>query len=157
MGAPRESPAVLVHATCVALGGQGVLLRGAPGAGKSDLALRLIEGGAVLVADDQVALTRRHEAPQAAPPARIAGLLEVRGIGITSMEFLPQCPVRLVVDLVPPETVERMPEAGTVDLCGHRIPHVLLAPFEASASAKVRLALSRAEALRRMGAEQSAG
>ena len=137
---------VLIHASCVALEGKGVLLRGAPGAGKSDLALRLIEGGAALVADDQVALTSSGELLLAAPPARIAGLLEVRGIGIVSMEFVTQCPVHLVVDLVQPDTVERMPVAATVDLCGHRIAHVLLAPFEASAPVKVRLALSRAAA-----------
>ena len=127
-------------------GGQGRAAAGTPGAGKSDLALRLIEGGATLVADDQVALTSSGEILLAAPPARIAGLLEVRGIGIVSMDFVTQCPVHLVVDLVQPDTVERMPEAATVDLCGHRIAHVLLAPFEASAPVKVRLALSRAVA-----------
>lgn len=148
---------VLVHASCVALEGKGVLLRGAPGAGKSDLALRLIEGGAALVADDQVALTSSGEILLAAPPARIAGLLEVRGIGIVSMEFVTQCPVHLVADLVRPDTVERMPEAATVDLCGHRIAHVLLAPFEASAAAKVRLALSRAVAGQDALATRSAG
>ena len=101
---------VLVHASCIALAGEGVLLRGAPGAGKSDLTLRLIEGGARLVADDQVVLTSSGEALLAAPPSRIAGLLEVRGIGIVSMEFVQQCPVHLVVDLVKPDAVERMPE-----------------------------------------------
>ena len=137
---------VLVHASCVALEGKGVLLRGAPGAGKSDLALRIIEGGAALVADDQVALTSSGEILLAAPPTRIAGLLEVRGIGIVSMDFVTQCPVHLVVDLVQPDAIERMPEAATVELCGHRIPHVALSPFEASTPAKVRLALSRAAA-----------
>ena len=134
---------VLVHASCVALEGRGVLLRGAPGAGKSDLALRLIESGARLVADDQVALTSAGEALLAAPPSRIAGLLEVRGIGIVSMEHVSKCPLALVVDLVRPDAIERMPEAATVELCGHRLAHVALAPFEASAPAKVRLALSR--------------
>ncbi len=137
---------VLIHASCVALEAKGVLLRGAPGAGKSDLALRLIEGGARLAADDQVALTSSGGMLLAAPPARIAGLLEVRGIGIVSMGFVTQCPVHLVADLVRPDKVERMPEAATVDLCGHRIAHILLAPFEASTPAKVRLALSRAAA-----------
>ena len=148
---------VLIHASCVALEGKGVLLRGVPGAGKSDLALRLIEGGAALVADDQVALTSSGEALLAAPPARIAGLLEVRGIGILSMDFVTQCPVHLVVDLVQPNAIERMPKATTVDLCGHRIAHVLLAPFEASAPAKVRLALSRAVAGQGTQATRAAG
>ena len=135
---------VLVHASCVALEGRGVLLRGAPGTGKSDLALRLIEGGARLVADDQVALTSAGRVLLAAPPTRIAGLLEVRGIGIVPMEFVSQRPVHLVVDLVAPDRVERMPEAATVEICGHRIAHLALAPFEASTPAKVRLALTRA-------------
>ena len=149
---------VLVHASCVALESKGVLLRGAPGAGKSDLALRLIEGEAQLVADDQVALTSTGEALLAAPPARIAGLLEVRGIGVVSMEFVQQCPIHLVVDLVQPDTVERMPEAATVDLCGHRIARVMLAPFEASTPSKVRLALTRAAAVgQRAPAARSAG
>ena len=148
---------VLIHASCIALEGKGVLLRGAPGAGKSDLALRLIEGGARLVADDQVALTSTSEALLAAPPAQIAGLLEVRGIGIVSMEYLPQCRVHLVVDLVTPDAVERMPESATVDLCGHRIAHVALAPFEASAPVKLRLALSRTTAEGRVQTTSAAG
>lgn len=155
---PHGRPMILVHASCVALAGRGVLLRGAPGAGKSDLALRLIEGGARLVADDQVALTSGGEALLAAPPSRIAGLLEVRGIGIVSIDFVHRCPVRLAVDLVEPDAVERMPETATVDLCGHRIAHVMLAPFEASAPAKVRLALARAAADGRQAqAERLAG
>ena len=137
---------VLVHASCVALEGKGVLLRGVPGAGKSDLALRLIEGGAQLVADDQVALTSGGERLLAAPPARIAGLLEVRGIGIVSLDFVPQCPVHLVVDLAPPESIERMPEAASVTLSGHRLRRVVLAPFEESTPAKVKLALAAGEA-----------
>ena len=137
---------VLVHASCVALEGRGVLLQGAPGSGKSDLALRLIEGGARLVADDQVALTSSGGRLLAAPPARIAGLLEVRGIGIVSMDFVPQCPVDLVVDLVAPRAIERMPEAAHVTLSGHRVRRVALAPFEASTPAKVRLTLSAGEA-----------
>ena len=135
---------ILVHASCVALEGRGVLLRGAPGAGKSDLALRLIEAGARLVADDQVALSSSGGALLAAPPARIAGLLEVRGIGIVSMEYIAPCPIDLVVDLVAPDAVDRMPETATVDVSGHRVRRVSLAPFEASAPAKVRLALGAA-------------
>ena len=148
---------VLVHASCVALEGRGVLLRGAPGTGKSDLALRLIDSGAILVADDQVALTSGGEALHATPPAPIAGLLEVRGIGIVSMEFVRQCPVHLVVDLVAPNAVERMPGAAGVELCGYRIAHAALAPFEASAPSKIRLALARATVARTASVADSAG
>ncbi len=148
---------VLVHASCVALGGRGVLLRGAPGAGKSDLALRLIEAGAVLVADDQVALSSDGGRLLAAPPATIAGLLEVRGVGIVRVEYLAECPVHLVVDLAPRDAVARMPEPATADLCGHRLARAALAPFEASAPAKVRLALAQAAGEARAQRAESAG
>ncbi len=148
---------VLVHATCIALDGRGVLLRGAPGAGKSDLALRLIEGGASLVADDRVSLAGEGGRLVAAPPAAIAGLLEVRGVGIVSMDHVPRCPLDLVVDLVAPEALARMPEAATVELCGHRIAHAMLAPFEASAPAKLRLALAGAAAVARRARAGAAG
>ena len=83
-----------VHATCVALRAgrswRGVLLRGPSGAGKSDLALRLVEGGGRLVADDQTALVPQGSGLVASPPGTLAGLLEVRGVGIvdaaTSMQ-----------------------------------------------------------------------
>lgn len=146
-----------VHASCVALGDRGVLLRGAPGAGKSDLALRLIDAGATLVSDDRVALDDGDGALLASPPARLAGLLEVRGLGIVAMAYTDRCPVHLAVDLVAPEVVERMPEADSVVLRGHRIARVVLAPFEASTPAKVGLALRRAAVAAPCRAERGAG
>ena len=71
-----------VHGTCIAIDGAGVLLRGPSGCGKSDLALRLIDGGAVLVADDRVSLEARAGDLVASAPDALAGLLEVRGVGI---------------------------------------------------------------------------
>lgn len=139
-----------VHATCVALQAsgrqwRGVLLRGPSGAGKSDLALRLIDAGAKLVADDQTALFRRGRSLIAAPPGTISGLMEVRGLGIVQVgrsRLRARVPVALLVDLVPPERIERMPEQAREDLLGVDLPVVALAPFEASASAKLRLALA---------------
>lgn len=143
-----------VHATCVALQAsgrqwRGVLLRGPSGAGKSDLALRLIDAGAKLVADDQTALFRRGRSLIAAPPGTISGLMEVRGLGIVQVGRSRQrarVPVALLVDLVPPEKIERMPEPAREDVLGVDLPVVALAPFEASASAKLRLALARIQA-----------
>jgi HPr kinase/phosphorylase len=140
-----------VHATCVALQAsgrqwRGILLRGPSGAGKSDLALRLIDAGAKLVADDQTALFRRGRSLIAAPPGTISGLMEVRGLGIVQVgrsRLRARVPVALLVDLVPPEKIERMPEPAREDLLGVDLPVVALAPFEASASAKLRLALAR--------------
>lgn len=131
---------VIIHASCVALDGTGLMLRGPSGAGKSDLALRLIDDGARLVADDQVCLERSGEQLIASPPPRIAGLLEVRGLGVVRLDHMPSCPVGLVVDLTAPHEVERLPEDPWTDLAGLRLPRVKLAPFEASAVAKLRLA-----------------
>jgi serine kinase of HPr protein (carbohydrate metabolism regulator) len=133
---------VLVHATAVAVEGAAVLLRGPPGAGKSDLALRLIDAGAGLVADDQVELRRSGREVLARAPAAIAGLIEVRGVGIIRMEPVGEAPLALLVDLVAPDAIERLPEDRAEDVLGLPIPVVALAPFEASAPAKLRLALA---------------
>lgn len=131
-----------VHASCVAIDGRGVLLRGPSGSGKSDLALRLIDAGARLVADDQTELTAADGEVIAAPPTSLAGLMEVRGLGVVRMpDHAERAPVRLVIDLVPAAEVERMPAPASVTLAGIALPRLALAPFEASAPAKVRLAL----------------
>ena len=139
------SERLLLHATTVAIATEAtlraVLLRGPSGCGKSDLALRLIDAGACLVADDQTELSRRGDALFANAPATIAGLIEVRGLGIVRVEAAPAAPVALVVDLVPPDRVERLPEGRTETLLGIALPLIALAPFEASAAAKLRLAL----------------
>ncbi|MCH6586825.1 MAG: RNase adapter RapZ [Proteobacteria bacterium] len=139
----------LVHATCVAIDGAdgplGVLLRGPPGAGKSDLALRLIDRGARLVADDQCELRCQDGAAGARlvarAPASIAGVLEVRGLGIMEVPSLAEAPVALVVDLVDPEEVERLPAAATEEILGLELPRLALNAFEAAAPAKLHLAL----------------
>ena len=134
----------LIHATCVAVSGRGVLLRGPAGSGKSDLALRLIDGGAALVADDQVALTARDGRLFARPPETIAGNIEARGIGVMTLPHDAEAPVALVIDLVAPDQVERMPDPARCRYLGIELPLVALAPFEASAPAKVRLAVGAA-------------
>ena len=139
-GGPN-SPVTIVHGTCVVLDGFGVLLRGAPGAGKSDLALRLIDGGAGLVADDQVAFSTKDDRVVAWAPDAIGGRMEVRGLGIVEVAATGGVPLALIVDLVPPEEVERLPQPAQDSILGHVIPRLALAPFEASAAAKVRLAV----------------
>ena len=133
-----------IHGTCVAIDGAGVLLRGPSGCGKSDLALRLIDGGARLVADDRVSLGARAGDLVASAPGALVGLLEVRGVGIERLDAVARTTLRLVVDLVAPETVERLPEPATVELCGVVLPLLRLDPFEASAPAKLRLAVRAA-------------
>jgi HPr kinase/phosphorylase len=139
------SQTLRVHATAVAIateqGFRAVLLRGRSGSGKSDLALRLIDAGAHLVTDDQSVLSRREEAIIVTAPARISGLMEVRGIGITRVEALAEAPVVLIADLVPPEQIDRMPERRRETILGLELPVIAVTPFEASAPAKLRLAL----------------
>ena len=143
-------PPLNIHATCVALrvGGiwRAVLLRGPSGAGKSDLALRLIDGGdARLVADDRTELALVRGRLVATAPKTIAGLLEVRGLGIVAVpgsKRRARAPVALLVDLVPPKRIERMPQQPREKLLGVSLPVLALAPFEASAAAKLRLALA---------------
>jgi len=134
--------ALLVHATAVAIGGRAVLLRGPSGSGKSDLALRLIDAGARLVADDRCELRHDGDAILVRAPAPIAGLIEARGIGILRLGRVPVARLALIADLVAPERIERLPEPSSETIFGLAIPLVAVAPFEASAPAKLRLALA---------------
>lgn len=131
----------LVHATSVEIDGFAVLIRGPSGSGKSDLALRLMEGGAMLVADDQTALSAEGGRLFVGVPETIAGKIEVRGIGILRVPHRARAPLALVVDLVPPKDVERLPEPSSAAFLGLMVPRLALAAFEASSVAKVRLAM----------------
>jgi serine kinase of HPr protein (carbohydrate metabolism regulator) len=130
----------MVHGTVIAIDGRAILLRGPPGAGKSDLALRMIDDGADLVADDQAELRRAGDQILVRAPAAITGLIEVRGLGIVPMAAIAEASLALLVDLVSTE-VERLPENRSEDVLGLAVPLLALAPFEASAPAKLRLAL----------------
>ena len=117
-----------------------MLLLGEPGAGKSDLALRLIDRGAKLVADDQVELSRKGREVLAASPKNIAGLIEVRGVGIFRMRAKKTAPVLLVVQLE--ESVERLPHPESYECLGAHLPLLRLNPFEPSAVIKVEMAVN---------------
>ncbi|AHB47149.1 aldolase [Hyphomicrobium nitrativorans NL23] len=142
-----------VHATALALGGKAALIRGPSGAGKSDLALRCIAAPALahvphraeLVADDQVELRRTFDGIEVSAPPAIAGKLEVRGLGVLEVPYRASARLALVIDLVALDDVPRFPleEIATVFL-GQAVPTLRLAPFEASAPAKVVLALAAA-------------
>lgn len=139
----------LVHGTCVALGRRGALLRGQPGSGKSDLALRFLSlagDGALkpaLVADDQVSIQGDGNRLLASPPSTIAGKIEVRGLGIMEVPHLPQAELVLVCDLVNDKDVPRMPPEPweRAEIAGRPLPLLKLAPFELSAPLKLKLAL----------------
>ena len=106
-----------LHATCVALDGQAVLLIGSSGSGKSAVALDLISRGAELVSDDQVTLSENNGVLIAKPIAGFEGEIEARGIGILSTSSISSAAVKLVVDLDQTE-LKRLPEHRTKDLLG---------------------------------------
>lgn len=133
----------LIHASCVAIAGSGVVIRGPSGAGKSDLALRLIDAGAELVADDCCDIVVRDGQLVATAPANLAGKIEVRGYGIVDLPFRKEAHVALVVDVMPEAEIERMPETPTCGIAGVTVPRLTVDAFTASAEAKIRTVLGR--------------
>ncbi len=137
-----QNEMVQEHATTIAIEGQGIMLRGPSASGKSDLALRLIDQGAELVADDRTCLDLDEGKIIAYPPSVLAGKLEVRGLGILKLPYRDSCPVQLLVDLVPMDDIERLPLEKKVTYLGVEIRHIYLCAFEISAVLKVKYALS---------------
>ena len=122
-----------LHGSCVARDGDAILLVGPPGAGKSDLALRLLSCGFELVADDQVDIKDGI----ASCPKDLAGLLEARGLGIVRLPYRPQARLALIVEL--DRRADRLPlPAQHPEL---RLPVVCIDATAASAAAKIALAL----------------
>lgn len=124
-----------VHASCVVLGEDGILIRGPAGSGKSTLVRDLMGLGAIsgvfaaLVGDDRVTLTLRHGRLVAAPHPALAGLLEIRGLGLQPVDAaVPSAVLRLVVDLA--GCAPRMPEEGaeTIRLRDVVLPRMVLSP-----------------------------
>lgn len=131
-----------LHATCVAISEQGVLICGASGAGKSDLAIRLIDAGATLVADDQVGIRTSDGHAYASAPGNLRGLIEVRGVGICEIPFTPECEIALVVELSNDHRVERLPEPYFADIAGIPVKALKLNAFESSTPAKIQIGLN---------------
>ena len=132
-----------LHATTVAIDGVAVMIEGASGSGKSDLALRLIDRGATLVSDDQTLVVRSGKGLLARAPTTIAGQIEVRGIGILTMPHVDDVPVGLLVRV--DGAIERMPERRARKIAGIDVRQFAVDPFHTSAPIKVELALRNPE------------
>ena len=132
-----------VHqATCVAIGGRGVLIEGAPGSGKSSLALALIDRGAQLVGDDGVTLATHGGRLLASPPPRTAGLIEVRNVGLITLPAIGNVPIALVLWLDPaaPRFVDA---AERAELLGLPLPMLRLWPDSSVLPLRAEAALAR--------------
>jgi HPr kinase/phosphorylase len=176
-----ETPAAAIrfqlHATTIAVqlrsGWVAAAIRGPSGSGKSDLALRclaqplntlfstsVIARDAQLVADDRTDVTVTGDAPPycltARAPSSIAGLLEVRGLGILTVPYVSEARLVLVVDLVGPTAIPRFPAYNTLALASLEdpttasrtpivadLPQIVIDPFAASSPTKLMLALVR--------------
>ncbi len=131
---------LLHRATCVAIGTRAVLIEGAPGSGKSSLALALIDRGAVLIGDDGVTLELRGGRLYASPPLNIAGLLELRNLGLLTFPTASDVPVSLIIALDPaaPRFIDR---AELTARGGTQLPLVRLWPGDPPPAHKAELAL----------------
>lgn len=130
----------LQYASAIAIANRGVLLLGASGSGKSDLALRLIDRGAVLVCDDGIIIEAADPFPLLRVAPNIAGMIEMRGIGIIKLPFADAVPLHLAVKLG--NQGERMPiEEQFINIAGSDIRVITLSAFEASAPLKVEQGL----------------
>jgi serine kinase of HPr protein (carbohydrate metabolism regulator) len=136
---------VIRHAGLIARfeggGWRGVLIEGPSGSGKSDLMLRALADGWRLVADDRTLVWAEAGRPFGRAPETIAGLVEVRGLGVLPAARRAFAEIVLVARCVASGEVERLPEPAMVELQGATAPQVLIAPFEASATVKLACAL----------------
>lgn len=130
---------LLANVSCVAVGGRAVLIEGAPGSGKSSLALALIDRGAILVGDDGVVLEDRGERLWAAPPPNIAGLIEVRNVGLIRLPTA-SAPLALVARL-DPAALRFIEHASEASLGGHSLPVVSFWPESSALPLRLEYAL----------------
>ena len=131
-----------LHASTVALEGRAVIISGPSGSGKSDLALRLLDRGFVLVSDDRTIVRKDDGNVIASAPERIAGKLEIRGVGIVDMPTAADVAVALVVELT--SDIQRLPDdSRSRNILGVAIPMISVDAMTASAPSKVALALDR--------------
>lgn len=134
---------MLIHGTALDLSGAGLLILGASGSGKSDLALRLVQHGGLLVSDDQVEIAVVSGRLRAMPAPNIEGLIEGRAVGILKAPRIAATWLKLAVEVsqVAPERMPELARWSPPGTTGAEIPLLRLRPFEASAPVKLRLLL----------------
>ncbi|WP_279482759.1 HPr kinase/phosphatase C-terminal domain-containing protein [Aureimonas sp. SK2] len=147
------SEAANVHATALRLDGRGLLVRGPSGSGKSSLALSVLRRAeaagleAALVADDQVLIHHESGFLVARAPKAIAGLIEIRGVGILTERHVAETRLHLVVDLGPRDRIERLPDPGErVEVAGLGLRRIRLPERDPAFGADVLLTLAGSDA-----------
>lgn len=129
------APASTVHASAVLVGASALLIRGPSGSGKSRLALELIQATASgdlafarLVGDDRIRLEVASDCLLARPPRELAGLIEIRGLGLRRLPYESVAVIGQVIDLGGPD--DRLPEAAALEteIAGIRLPRLALPP-----------------------------
>ena len=144
------------HGTCVLVGGKAVLLRGPSGIGKSSTAMRLLlepseskSDFCRLVADDRVQVQISHGRIIASPPTRLAGLLEIRGVGIYKLPFEPRAQIGLVVDLMTARELanhsQRLPERASLstEMKGVLVPFLCVGASDPTVAIRIRFAMKQ--------------
>lgn len=131
-----------IQATAVAIGARALLIEGAPGSGKSSLALALIDRGAQLIGDDGLMLELQAQRLIASPHPNTRGLIEVRNLGIVTMPVSEQVPVALAV-ILDPQAPRFVEQAEPVERLGTAVPSIRLWPDSAVLAIKAELALRK--------------
>lgn len=140
---------VNLHATAIVLGDCGILIRGAARSGKSALALSTLQRAAsaalpaALIADDQVFVAAAAGVLTAFAPAATRGLIEVSGVGILTLDSVPEAELRLLVELAPIGEADRLPEALSAMIEGVRLRRMVLPPQSAAFGADVLITLAQ--------------
>ena len=129
------------YATAITYCGFGILIRGPSGSGKSDLALRLIDDGADLIADDQVAIRALEQKLYLSPLDNTPGLIEVRGIGVMKIKYVRDIKLCLVIDLDPSDEIQRIPEIKEELIKSIPVPVINMDAFEHSVLVKIKIIL----------------
>jgi hypothetical protein len=144
------------QATAVAIDGRALMIEGAPGSGKSSLALALIDRGARLIGDDAVLLEAAGERLLASPHPRVAGLIEVRNVGLVPMPVLGGVPVALVL-VLDPDAPRHVEAAETGERAGVVVPLLRLWPDSPVLALRAEIALARYGRLRGASGGQGPG
>ena len=130
------------HSTSLVVEDSGLLIIGEPGIGKSDLALRMIDSGAMLIADDITICKKINNFIYLFSPEETKGLLEVREIGIITVPFIENIKLSLVVQLINEENI-RYPENENCLILGIKVPKIKIYGKNSSAVAKIKVKLNQ--------------